>query len=103
MNSNLENERKEWPITLHITEADIVAAQKDMTPRSNRSLPDSPALIAIERSTGSKWVAHGIAILKEEKSPYRVILLSWQLRHATRNFFIYGSMEPCSAEVWLTL
>jgi len=98
---NPVNPRMEWPITLNITEEDILAA-KQGAPRTEHSLPDSPVLKAVQRSTGSVWFACGIAMLKEERSPYRVILLSWQLRHATRNFFIYGHMEPCTAEVWLT-
>jgi hypothetical protein len=60
----------------------------------------TPASVALERSTGSKWKTVGSLMLIEENAPFRFGIVPATLTPRLDQFLENGKMEPCSFSLY---
>ena len=55
----------------------------------------TPASVALERVTGSKWKTVGALMLMEERAPFRFGIVPATVTPLLESFLLTGHMEPC--------
>ena len=89
-------------ILLEITIQDIEAARQGRENPPSVFSHTTPACVATERITGSRWKTVGATMLLEERPPFRYGLLSPSLQQAVQKFLAGEEMQPCSQTLHLT-
>jgi hypothetical protein len=59
----------------------------------------TPASVALERVTGSKWKTVGSLMVMEERAPFRFGVVPATITPLLESFLTTGQMEPCHLDL----